>query len=99
MKKFIEDLGVVLGIDDPVSLYCDNNGAMTQAKKPRSHSKSKHILRHFHLIREIVDRGDIKVERVPGQDNIADPLTKALPKAVFDRHLNAMGERHYGNWL
>ena len=56
MKKFIIDLGVVPEIENLISLYYDNTGAIAQAKESRSHHKSKHILRHFHLIREIVER-------------------------------------------
>src|SRR5690606_30287585 len=55
IRKFIVEVGVVPSISNPVDLYCDNNGAITQAKEPRSHQKSKHIQRRYHLIREIVD--------------------------------------------
>ncbi|KAK8974997.1 hypothetical protein V6N11_014409 [Hibiscus sabdariffa] len=55
IKKFISELGVIPSISDVVGLYCDNNGAIAQAKEPRSHQRSKHILRRFHLIREIID--------------------------------------------
>ena len=64
IRKFIIDLGVVPSIADPIDLYCDNNGAIAQAKEPRSHSRSKHILRRFHLIREINERGDIHICKV-----------------------------------
>ena len=76
LKKFIIDLGVVPTILYPIPLLCDNNGAIAQAKEPRSHKKSKYILRRFHLIREIVGRGDVVVERDPSTDNVTDPLTK-----------------------
>ncbi|KAK8631622.1 hypothetical protein V6N13_028405 [Hibiscus sabdariffa] len=49
-QKFITELGVVPSISDALELYCDNNGAIAQAKEPRSHQRSKHILRRFHLI-------------------------------------------------
>ena len=78
IKKFITELGVVPSIVDLVNLFCDNNGAIAQAKEPRSHQKSKHILKRFHLIREIVERRDVKICKVPTDDNVADPLTKAL---------------------
>ena len=70
---------LVPSITNPVDVYCDNNGAITQAKEPRSHQRSKHILRRYHLIREIIERGDVKICRVPTYDNVADPLTKPLP--------------------
>ena len=60
IRKFIIGLGVVPSIVDPIELHCDNNGAIAQAKEPRSHQKSKHILRRYHLIREILDRGDVQ---------------------------------------
>ncbi|KAK9037093.1 hypothetical protein V6N11_022015 [Hibiscus sabdariffa] len=37
IKKFITELGVIPSISDAVDLYCDNNGAIAQAKEPRSH--------------------------------------------------------------
>ena len=62
MKKFITKLGVIPSCVDPVTLYCDNNGTTAQVREPRSHQKSKHILRKFHLIREIIGQGDVAVE-------------------------------------
>ena len=56
IKKFITALGVVPSISDLVNLYCDNNGVIDQAKEPRLHQRSKHILKHFHLIQEIIER-------------------------------------------
>ena len=37
IKKFITGLGVVPSISNPMDLFCDNNGAIAQAKEPRSH--------------------------------------------------------------
>ena len=99
MKKFITELGVIPSCVDPVTLYCDNNGAIAQAREPRSHQKSKHILRRFHLIREIIDRGDIVVERVSSNNNITDPLTKVLTQNVFKSHCSLMEIRHVGDWF
>ncbi|KAK8708616.1 hypothetical protein V6N13_059654 [Hibiscus sabdariffa] len=50
IKKFVTQLGVVPSISDAMELYCDNNGAIAQAKEPISHQRSKHILKCFHLI-------------------------------------------------
>jgi len=99
IKKFISELGIVPSIVDPIGLYCDNNGAIAQAKEPRSHQRSKHILRRYHLIREIIDRGDVKICRVPTLDNIADPLTKPLAQQKHDGHTRSMGIRGMPDWL
>ena len=37
IKKFITGLGVISSISNLVELYCDNNGAIVQAKEPRSY--------------------------------------------------------------
>ncbi|WP_216071954.1 Ty1/Copia family ribonuclease HI, partial [Acinetobacter baumannii] len=98
LKKFITELGVVPSILDPVELFCDNTGAIAQAKEPRSHQRSKHILRRYHLIREIVERGDVKVSKIPTEDNVADPLTKPLARAKHEKHVRSMGLRIMPDW-
>ena len=70
-----------------------------QVKELRSHQKSRHILRRFHLIREIVVIGDVVVERVPSTDNVVNLLTKPLAQEVFERHCTTIGLMHKGNWL
>ena len=99
IRKFISDLGIVPSIVDPIELLCDNNGAIAQAKEPRSHQKSKHIQRRYHLIREIIERGDVKICKVPTLDNVADPLTKALAQQKHDGHTRSMGIRFMPDWL
>ena len=99
MKKFITELGVVPEIKNLVPLYCDNTRAVAQAKEPRSHHKSKHILRRFHLVREIIERQDIVIERVETKNNIADPFTKALPQQQYNRYLDCMGIKYKDDWL
>ena len=54
MCKFIAELEVVPTIIEPITVYCDNNGAIAQAKEPRSHQRSKYVLKRYHLIREII---------------------------------------------
>ncbi|KAK4397460.1 hypothetical protein Sango_1582600 [Sesamum angolense] len=54
MKNYIQELAVVPGIAKPVVIFYDNNGAITQAKESTSHHRSEHILRRYHLLREMV---------------------------------------------
>ncbi|KAK8610748.1 hypothetical protein V6N13_081904 [Hibiscus sabdariffa] len=98
IKKFITELEVIPSISDAVDLYCDNNGAIAQAKEPKSHQRSKHILRRFHLIREIIDRGDVEICKVNTDDNIVDPLTKPLAQQKHDRHTESLGIRYVSDW-
>ena len=91
LRKFLRDLEVVPDADRPLILYCDNSGAVTNSKEPRSHKRSKHIERKYHLIREIVHRGDVEVTKISTHDNLADPFTKALSIKVFEGHLEGLG--------
>ena len=97
--KFVTELGVVPTVESPIPLYCDNSGAVAQAKEPRSHQKSKHIERRYHILREIVSRGDIIVQKIATEENVADPLTKAMTQKQLDRHILEMGMGYHCNWL
>ncbi|KAK1682599.1 hypothetical protein QYE76_043447 [Lolium multiflorum] len=93
MKRFIIELGVVPSALDPLVIYCDNMGAIANAQEPRSHKKLKHIKLRFHSIREYIEDGEVKICKVHTNLNVADPLTKSLPRAKHDQHQNAMGVR------
>ena len=87
------DLQVIPSAGRPITLYCDNSGAVAQSKEPRYHKKQKHIERKYHLIRDIIERGDTVVTKIASEENLADPFTKALHVQVFERHVDSMGVR------
>ena len=99
LRKFLRDLEVVPDMHEPIRLYCDNSGAVANAKEPRNHRKGKHIERKFHLVREIVNRGDVSVEKITSANNIADPFTKTLPARSFEQHLEGMGLKDMSHLL
>ena len=70
-----------------------NSGVVANSKEPRTHKKGKHIKRKYHLIRDIVQRGDVVVTKIASADNLADPFTKSLPAMNFDRHVEGIGVR------
>ena len=51
LRKFLTDLEVVPNMHLPVTLYCDNNGAVVNSKESRSHNRGKHIEHKYHLIK------------------------------------------------
>ncbi|KAL0311603.1 UNVERIFIED_CONTAM: Secreted RxLR effector protein [Sesamum angustifolium] len=99
MENYIQKLGVVPSIANPVVIFYDNNGDIAQAKEPRSHHQSKHILRRYHLLREMVGRGDVQMDRVSSTGNITDPLTKPLSQIAHAQTLRKMGLRQISDWL
>ncbi|PKI60557.1 hypothetical protein CRG98_019033 [Punica granatum] len=78
IQKFVTELSIVPHISSLVQLYCDNTEAIVQAKEPRSHKKSKHIHKRYHIVGEIIERGNVVVQKLGLADNVADPLTKAM---------------------
>ena len=64
LKNFLLDLGLVPSAQSAITLYCDNSGAVANAKEPMSHKRGKHIERKYHLICELVSRGDTMVSQI-----------------------------------
>ncbi|KAA0050103.1 gag/pol protein [Cucumis melo var. makuwa] len=93
LRKFLHDLEFVPNMNLPIILYFDNSGTVANSKEPRSHKRGKHIERKYHLIREIVQRGDVIVTKIASEHNITDPFTKTLTAKVFEGHLESLGLR------
>ncbi|KAJ9553643.1 hypothetical protein OSB04_017688 [Centaurea solstitialis] len=94
LRNFLSDLRVVASVSRPIDIFCDNSGAVAQAKEPREHHKSRHVLRKYHLIREIIGRGDVRICKIPTEDNVADPLTKPLARVKHEAHANSIGMQY-----
>ena len=86
-------------MDKPLVLYCDNSGAVANSKEPRIHKRGKHIERKYHLLREIVHRGDVAVTKISLEHNLADPFTKTLSIKSFKEHVRNMGMREMPHLL
>ena len=64
IKKFLEEVGVVPSAMNPMALYYDNSGVIAQAKERRSHTKTRHIERRYHIIWQYVKKDFVKVLKV-----------------------------------
>ena len=94
IRNFVSELGVVPSVSSHMDFYCDNSGAIGQAKEPRTHRRAKHVLRRYHLIRKIIGRCDVKNCKVHMDHNIDDPLMKPLTQPKHDKHMRSMGIRY-----
>nr|GFC19722.1 retrovirus-related Pol polyprotein from transposon TNT 1-94 [Tanacetum cinerariifolium] len=91
VKKFISGLRVVPTIEEPISIYCDNNGAIAIANESGITKVARHFRAKVHYLREIIELGDIKLEKVHTDDNLADPFTKALAFPKHSEHTKDIG--------
>ncbi|GKF08010.1 hypothetical protein Tco_0042234, partial [Tanacetum coccineum] len=76
-------VGVVPTIEEPISMYCDNNGAIAIAKDHGITKGARHFRAKVHNLRKTIEMGDVRIEKVDIDDNLADPFTKAL---AFPKH-------------
>ncbi|GKF45939.1 hypothetical protein Tco_0135741 [Tanacetum coccineum] len=87
VRNFIYGLGNVPTIEEPISMYCDNTGAITIANEFGITKGARHFHAKVHYLREVIGFNDIKLEKVHTDDNLADPFTKAL---AFPKHSEHM---------
>ena len=97
LNNFLMDLEVVPSAQSTITLFCDNSIVVANSKEPIRHKRGKHIKRK--CIREIVNRGDMKVSQIASEDNLANPFTKGLTQRIFDQHVERMGVRCIASWL
>ncbi|GJY46129.1 copia protein [Tanacetum coccineum] len=57
---------------DDIPIMCDNKGAIDLSKNPVQHSRKKHIEIRYHFLRDNVQKGNISIEKVSSEDNIAE---------------------------
>ena len=63
-------------IDEPIPMYGDNDTATSNAKECRITLKNRHMKLKYFTIKEIIEDGHGRAERVPTEYNIADLPSK-----------------------
>jgi hypothetical protein len=79
----------------PAIIYQDNQSTIALAEKGKSTSdRTRHINIRYFFIKDLIDKGEVKIEYKPTDDMIADLLTKPLQGQKF-RELRAMALNWY----
>ena len=68
---------------DLLKINCDSISAIYLAKNLVYHARTKHIDVRFHFVLEILDEGDIDLQKIHTKENPADMLTKVIPRVKF----------------
>lgn len=69
---------------DVTCILCDNRSCIKLSENPVFHDKSNHIEIKYHYIRDMVERGAMKLQYVAKDEQIVDVLTKPLSKVKFE---------------
>ncbi|GKV27057.1 hypothetical protein SLEP1_g36265 [Rubroshorea leprosula] len=77
----LRDIGISL--PNPPQIFSDNISALHMSINPVFHARTKHIELDYHFVREKVALGTLVTRYIPSRDQVADLLTKPLPRAQF----------------
>ena len=66
------------------NIHCDNQSCIKMKENPMFHDKSKHIEIRYHFIRDMIQKGVVKLKYVPKEEQVADVLTKPLARVKFE---------------
>nr|GEV58317.1 hypothetical protein [Tanacetum cinerariifolium] len=91
IRIFISRLGVVPINEEPITMYYDNTKTITIANESEITKGARHYRAKVHYLREIIELGDIKIEKVQTYENLVDPFTKALPLSKHSEHIQNIG--------
>nr|CAN68788.1 hypothetical protein VITISV_018581 [Vitis vinifera] len=82
IKRVLSELGQTSS--SPILMMCDNQAAISIAKNPVHHDRTKHVEIDRHFITKKVTSETVKLNYVPTKHQTADILTKALPRPNFE---------------
>nr|GEW34838.1 retrovirus-related Pol polyprotein from transposon TNT 1-94 [Tanacetum cinerariifolium] len=89
LRRILSDLGHEQV--HPTSIKRDNKSAVMLARNPILHNRTKHIEIKHHFIREIIVKEEICLEECRSDEQIADVLTKSLPRVKHEEFSAKLG--------
>ena len=78
-------------VDLPIDIYCDSLGARAIAANSVYHKHTKHIAICYHYIRDVISHGTVNIEAISTKNNIANILTKSLPRNCHESLVEKLG--------
>lgn len=80
-----------LGLGNQVPrVHCDSQSAIHLSKNSAFHERTKHIDVRLHYVRDVISKGQIKVDKISTEINPADILTKPVSVVKFEQALSQL---------
>ena len=79
----LEELGFI--VSKPITVYCDNQSAISINQNDVQHDRSKHIDIKYHFVHDEIVSKNIEMKYISTDKQLADIFTKGLGKNVFVR--------------
>ena len=76
---------------DTSVILCDNQSCIKMTENLVFHDKSKHIEIRYFYIRDLIQKGAIKLQYVSTDEQVADVLTKPLSRLKFEYFRDKLG--------
>ena len=87
----LQELRIRLG--QPTPLYLDSKTTVFVALNDTAVKKSVWLTRRVAVLQDAARQNEITPIHIPERDMVADPFTKYLPYAVWDRHMKYLLNR------
>ena len=84
IRNLLEFLDVK--IEYPITVRCDNIGAIFLSYNAKCSNKTKHIDVRAHYVRQYVEEGIVKIVFIRSEENEADTFTKNVNGSIFEKH-------------
>ena len=78
VKMVMEFIG--LELERPITIHCDNVGAIFMGNNAKASLRTKQIYMRYHFIREYIVDGTVEIVFVPSEKHDADIFTKNVGK-------------------
>lgn len=89
IRGLLRDLGQQVA--DPTVIHEDNQACIRVAESDKPTRRMKHVDVRFHFVKNEIDNGTVRLLYVPSEDQIADVMTKGLPRIQFEKLRDLLG--------
>ena len=72
------------------TIWEDNASCIMMSENPANRDRTRHVDTRVHYLRELVRDGHVKLLKCAGTQNVADALTKSVPRPALAKHRQYM---------